>query len=126
MRSIFRCAFAVTGFIGFVFDSPFSSLQSLTPTANQIAIIEKIIDLIKQGKIKDISDIRDETGIDGLRITIDLKRGVNPDQLMQKLYRMTTLEDTFSCNFNVLISGVPKVLSVKGLLNEWIRFRMGF
>lgn len=100
-------------------------ITSIPPTTTSEAIIEKIIDLIKQGKIKDISDIRDETGIDGLRITIDLKRGVNPDQLMQKLYRMTTLEDTFSCNFNVLISGVPKVLSVKGLLNEWIRFRMG-
>ena len=68
-------------------------------------IIEKIIELVKQGKIKEISDIRDETGIDGLKITIDLKRGVDPDKLMAKLFKFTTLEDSYSCNFNVLING---------------------
>ena len=87
-------------------------------------IIEKVIDLVKQGKVKEISDIRDETGIDGLKITIDLKRGVDPDKLMVKLYKMTTLEDSFACNFNVLIGGVPMVLGVKALLNEWIAFRI--
>ena len=87
-------------------------------------IIEKVIDLVKQGKVKEISDIRDETGIDGLKITIDLKRGVDPDKLMAKLYKMTTLEDSFACNFNVLIGGVPMVLGVKALLNEWIAFRI--
>lgn len=87
-------------------------------------IIEKIIELVKQGKIKEISDIRDETGIDGLKITIDLKRGVDPDKLMAKLFRFTTLEDSYSCNFNVLINGVPKVLGVKALLEEWIAFRI--
>lgn len=87
-------------------------------------IIEKIIELVKQGKIKEISDIRDETGIDGLKITIDLKRGVDPDKLMAKLFKFTTLEDSYSCNFNVLINGVPKVLGVKALLEEWITFRI--
>ncbi len=87
-------------------------------------IIEKVIDLVKQGKVKEISDIRDETGIDGLKITIDLKRGVDPDKLMAKLYKMTTLEDSFACNFNVLIGGVPMVLGVKALLDEWIAFRI--
>ena len=80
-------------------------------------MIEKIIDLVKQGKIREIADIRDETGIDGLKITIDLKRSTNPDKLMQKLYKMTPLEDTFSCNFNVLIAGTPRVLGVRELLN---------
>lgn len=87
-------------------------------------IIEKIIDLVKQGKIKEISDVRDETGIDGLKITIDLKRGVDPDKLMTKLFRFTTLEDSYACNFNVLIGGVPMVLGVKALLEEWIAFRI--
>ena len=87
------------------------------------AIIDKVIDLVKLGKIKDISDIRDETGLDGLKLTIDLKRGVDPDALMRKLYKMTPLEDSFSCNFNVLINGVPRVMGVKELLGEWIVFR---
>ncbi|MBQ1436548.1 MAG: topoisomerase IV, partial [Ruminococcus sp.] len=87
-------------------------------------IIEKVIDLVKQGKIKEISDIRDETGIDGLKITIDLKRGIDPDKLMAKLFKLTTLEDSFACNFNVLIGGVPRVLGVKALLEEWIAFRI--
>lgn len=97
---------------------------SIPSTTTCEVIIEKIIDLVKTGKIKDIADVRDETGIDGLKITIDLKRGVDPDRLMAKLYRFTTLEDSFSCNFNVLIGGVPMVLGVKALLEEWIAFRI--
>lgn len=97
---------------------------SIPSTTTCEVIIEKIIDLVKTGKIKDIADVRDETGIDGLKITIDLKRGVAPDRLMAKLYRFTTLEDSFSCNFNVLIGGVPRVLGVKALLEEWIAFRI--
>lgn len=97
---------------------------SISSTTTCEVIIEKIIDLVKAGKIKDIADVRDETGIDGLKITIDLKRGVDPDRLMAKLYRFTTLEDSFSCNFNVLIGGVPRVLGVKALLEEWIAFRI--
>lgn len=88
------------------------------------AIIEKVIQLVKAGKLKEIADIRDETGLDGLKITIDLKRGTDPDKLMLKLYKMTTLEDSFSCNFNVLIGGVPRVLGIKELLDEWIAFRV--
>lgn len=88
------------------------------------AIIEKVIQLVKAGKLKEISDIRDETGLDGLKITIDLKRGTDPDKLMLKLYKMTPLEDSFSCNFNVLIGGVPRVLGIKELLDEWIAFRV--
>lgn len=97
---------------------------SIPSTTTCEVIIEKIIDLVKTGKIKDIADVRDETGIDGLKITIDLKRGADPDKLMAKLYRFTTLEDSFSCNFNVLIGGVPRVLGVKALLEEWIAFRI--
>lgn len=98
-------------------------INNIPPTTSTEAIIEKIIDLVKQGKTKEISDIRDETGIDGLKITIDLKRGTDPEKLMQKLYKMTSLEDTFSCNFNILVSGVPRVMGVREILEEWIAFR---
>lgn len=97
---------------------------SIPPSTSCEVIIEKIIDLVKQGKVKEVSDIRDETGIDGLKITIDLKRGTDPDKLMLKLYKLTTLQDTFSCNFNILIAGVPKVMGVREILNEWIAFRI--
>lgn len=99
-------------------------ILSIPSTTTSEVIIEKIIDLVKQGKVKEISDIRDETGIDGLKITIDLKRGIDPDKLMAKLYRFTTLEDSYACNFNVLIGGVPRVLGVKALLEEWVAFRI--
>ncbi|MBR1779452.1 MAG: topoisomerase IV [Clostridia bacterium] len=98
-------------------------ISSIPPTTTTEAIIEKIIELSKKNQVKEISDIRDETGIDGLKITIDLKRGVAPEKLMQKLFKMTPLEDSFSCNFNVLIKGTPKVLGIKDLLHEWIAFR---
>lgn len=88
------------------------------------AIIEKIIELVKTGKVKEISDVRDETGLDGLKITIDLKRNTDPDKLMARLFKLTPLEDSFACNFNVLIAGVPRVLGVRELLNEWIGFRI--
>ena len=99
-------------------------ILSIPQTTTSEAVIEKVIDLVKQGKIREISDIRDETGIDGLKITIDLKRGTDADKLMQKLYKMTPLEDSFSCNFNVLIAGTPRVLGVRELLNEWSAFRI--
>ncbi len=97
---------------------------SIPYSTNSESIIDKVIDLVKNGKVKEISDIRDETGLDGLKITIDLKRGVDPDKLMRKLYKMTPLEDSYSCNFNVLIGGTPMVLGVKDLLEEWIAFRI--
>lgn len=87
------------------------------------AIIDKIVDLVKQGKIREVSYIRDETDIDGLKIAIDLKRGVDPDKLMQKLYRLTPLQDSYPCNFNILIAGTPKVMGVREILTEWTAFR---
>ena len=99
-------------------------ILSIPYSTTSEVIIEKIIDLVKQGKVKEISDVRDETGIDGLKITIDLKRGIDPEKLMAKLFRFTTLEDSYACNFNVLIGGVPMVLGVKALLEEWIAFRI--
>ena len=98
-------------------------ITEIPPTTTCEAIIEKIVDRAKAGVLKEISDVRDETDKQGLKITIDLKRGVDPDKLMQRLYKMTTLEDTFSCNFNVLIDGSPRVMGVRELLIEWIRFR---
>lgn len=97
---------------------------SIPPSTSCEVIIEKIIDLSKQGKVKEVADIRDETGLDGLKITIDLKRGTDPEKLMMKLFKLTTLQDSFSCNFNVLIAGVPRVMGVRELLNEWIAFRV--
>ncbi len=98
-------------------------VTQIPPTTTIEAIVEKIVDLVRQGKLKEISDVRDESGLDGLKITIDLKRGIDPDKLMQKLFRLTPLEDSFSCNFNVLVAGVPRVMGVKTLLEEWIAFR---
>lgn len=99
-------------------------ITGIPPTTTCEAVIEKVVDLVKSGKIKEIADIRDETGLDGLKITIDLKRGADPDRLMQRLFRMSTLEDSFSCNFNVLVGGVPMVLGIKALLEEWTAFRI--
>ena len=88
------------------------------------AIIDKIVELVKQGKIKEISDIRDETDLSGLKLAIDLKRGTDAEKLMAKLYKQTPLQDTFSCNFNVLINGSPKVLGVRELILSWADFRI--
>ena len=87
------------------------------------AIIDKIVELVKSGKIRAISYIRDETDIDGLKIAIDLKRNTDPDKLMQKLYRLTPLQDNYACNFNILIAGTPKVMGVREILTEWTAFR---
>ncbi len=99
-------------------------ITAIPPTTTSEAVIDKIIELVKANKIKEISDIRDETDLKGLKITVDLKRGVDPDKLMARLYKATPLEDSFSCNFNVLINGVPKVRGVRELLDEWISFRL--
>ena len=87
------------------------------------AILDKVSELMKAGKIKEISDMRDETDLSGLKLAIDLKRGIDPDKLMQKLFRLTPLQDTVSCNFNILIAGMPRVLGVKALLEEWLAWR---
>ena len=99
-------------------------ITEIPSTTTIEAIIEKIIALIKIGKIREISYIRDETDKSGLKIAIDLKRGTDPDKLMQKLFRLTPLQDNFSCNFNILINGYPKVLGVRYILFEWIDFRI--
>ena len=98
-------------------------ITEIPPTTTSEAIIDRIIEKIKSNSIKEISDIRDETDKSGLKITIDLKKGTDPDKLMNKLYNSTPLQDTFSCNFNVLIKGMPKVLGVSDLLKEWIEYR---
>ena len=98
-------------------------ITQIPPTTTTEAIIDKVVDLIKANKIREISDMRDETDLSGLKLAIDLKRGADPDAVMQKLYRFTPLEDSFSCNFNVLIGGVPRVMGVRELLEEWIAFR---
>lgn len=88
------------------------------------AVIGKIMELLKANKLREISDARDETDLNGFKIAIDLKRGTDPDELMLKLYKLTPLEDSFACNFNILIDSVPKVLGVGEIINEWIKFRM--
>ena len=87
------------------------------------AILDKVAELIKGGKIREIADMRDETDLSGLKLAIDLKRGTDPDKLMAKLFRLTTLEDAFACNFNVLIAGMPRVLGVRQILEEWCAWR---
>ena len=92
-------------------------------TATEV-IMDKVAELIKAGKIKEIADMRDETDLGGLKLTIDLKRGVDPEKLMQKLFRMTTLQDSFPCNFNILIAGMPRVMGIGEILEEWTAWRM--
>ena len=98
-------------------------ITEIPPTTVSEAIIDKIIEKAKAGQLKEVADVRDETDKSGLKITIDVKRGTDPDKLMRKLYKMTPLEEAFPCNFNVLIAGMPRVLGVKELLLEWIAFR---
>lgn len=100
-------------------------ITEIPPTTTSEAIIDKVIEKVKAGSLREISDIRDETDLSGLKITIDVKRGTDPDKLMKKLYSSTPLQDSFSCNFNVLINGMPRVLGVRELLGEWIEFRSG-
>ena len=87
------------------------------------AILDKVAELIKAGRAKEIADMRDETDLSGLKLAIDLKRGTDPDKLMTKLYKLTPLEDAFACNFNVLIAGIPRVLGVRQILEEWTHKR---
>lgn len=100
-------------------------ITEIPPTTTSEAIIDKVIEKVKAGSLREISDIRDETDLSGLKITIDVKRGTDPDKLVKKLYASTPLQDSFSCNFNVLINGMPRVLGVRELLGEWIEFRSG-
>ena len=99
-------------------------VTQIPPSTTVEAIMEKILDHIKSGKIRDISYVRDETDLSGLTLAIDLKRGTDPDKLMQKLFRMTPLQDNYACNFNILIAGTPKVMGVREILEEWIAYRV--
>ena len=99
-------------------------ISEIPPTTTVEAIIDKITELVKLGKIKELNDIRDESDLNGLKIAMDLKRGIDAEKFMQKVYKATPLEDSFSCNFNVLISSVPQVLGVRSILEEWAAFRI--
>lgn len=98
-------------------------IHEIPYTTTVEVIIDKIVELVKSNKIKEISDIRDETDLKGLKITIDLKRGIDPEKLMAKLFKMTALQDSFGCNFNLLVEGSPMVLGVSDIIYEWLRFR---
>ncbi len=98
-------------------------VTEIPPSTTSEAIIDKVIDLVKAGKLKEVSDIRDETDLNGLKIAIDIRRSVDPDKLMARLFKLTPLEDAYPCNFNVLIDGAPRVLGARDILLEWIRFR---
>ncbi|MGN0974835.1 MAG: DNA gyrase subunit A, partial [Gemmiger sp.] len=98
-------------------------ITRIPPTTTVEAIMDKITELVKAGKIKEISDMRDETDLNGLKLTLDLKRGQAPDKLMVRLFKATPLEDSFACNFNLLIGGQPRVLGVRSILKEWVAFR---
>ena len=99
-------------------------VTQIPPTTTVEAIMDKIAELVKAGKVKEISDMRDETDLNGLKLTLDLKRGVDADKLMAKLFKTTPLEDSFSCNFNILVSGQPRVMGVREILKEWTAFRV--
>ena len=118
-----RGGFKVRGVYSYDKSANCIDISEIPPTTTIEAIIEKVVDLVKQKKVTEINDIRDETDLKGLKITIDLKRGTDPVKLMNKLFRLTPLQDTFSCNFNILIAGSPKVMGVKEILTEWIAFR---
>ncbi len=107
----------------YVKDGNLIEITEIPATTTIEAIIEKIVALVKAGKIREIQYVRDETDITGLKIAIDLKRGTDPDKLMQKLYKLTPLQDAYPCNFNVLVHGYPKVMGVYEILDEWIAFR---
>lgn len=127
MREIFRTgrgSFKVRSKYTYDKSNNCIDITEIPPTTTAEAIIDKIIEKVKSGVAREIADVRDETDKKGLKITIDLKRGNDPEKLMRKLFKSTPLEDSFACNFNVLIAGVPRVLGVRDLLLEWIAFRM--
>ena len=107
----------------YVKDGNLIEITQIPYTTTTEVIMDKVAELIKAGKIREIADMRDETDLSGLKLTIDLKRGVDPDKLMQKLFRMTTLQDSFPCNFNILIAGMPRVMGVGEILDDWTAWR---
>ena len=118
-----RGSFKVRGVYSYDKSENCVEITEIPPTTTVEAIIEKVIYLVKLKKITEINDIRDETDLNGLKIAIDLKRGADPEKLMKKILKMTTLEDSFSCNFNILIAGSPRVMGVKEIIGEWVAFR---
>ena len=118
-----RGSFKIRGRYTYDSKSNCIDITEIPYTTTVEAIIEKIIELLKAGKLKEVSDIRDETDKNGLKITIDLKKGTEPEKLMAKIYKLTPLQDSFGCNFNILVEGSPMVLGVNDILCEWLRFR---
>ena len=118
-----RGSFKVRGKWRYIKDGNMIEIYEIPYTTTSETIIDKVVALVKQEKLKEINDIRDETDLSGLKLTIDLKRGADPDKLMAKLMKMTTLQDSFSCNFNILIAGFPKVMGVGEILEEWTAWR---
>ena len=118
-----RGSFKLRAKWNYVKDANLIEITQIPYTTATEVIMDKVADLIKNGKIKEIADMRDETDLGGLKLTIDLKRGVDPEKLMQKLYRMTPLQDSFPCNFNILIAGMPRVMGVGEILEEWTAWR---
>jgi len=119
-----RGSLKVRGKWRYVKEGNLIEIYEIPYTTTTEAIIDKVSELIKSGKIKEINDMRDETDLNGLKLTIDLKRGADPDKLMARLMRMTTLQDSFACNFNILIGGYPKVMGVGEILEEWTAWRV--
>ena len=127
MESIYRTgrgSFKVRARWRYVQKENIIEIYEIPYTTTSEAIIDKVAELIKTGKIREINDMRDETDLSGLRLAIDLKRGADPDKLMQKLFRMTTLQDAFPCNFNILVAGNPRVMGVGEILEEWTAWRI--
>ena len=118
-----RGSFKVRGVYSYDKSQNCIDITEIPPTTTSEAIIEKVVELVRLKKITEINDIRDETDLGGLKITIDLKRGADHEKLMKKILKMTPLEDSFSCNFNILIAGSPQVLGVKEIISEWVAFR---
>ena len=119
-----RGSFKVRARWRYVKEGNLIEIYEIPYTASIEAIIDKVAELNKAGKLRELNDIRDESDLSGLKITIDLKRGVDPDKLMQKMYRLTPLEDSFPCNFNILIAGMPRVLGVREIIEEWTAWRV--
>ena len=127
MESIYntgRGSFKVRAAWKYVREENIIEINEIPYTTTVEAIIDKVAELVKQGKLKEISDMRDETDLNGLKLAIDLKRGADPERLMQKLFRSTPLMDAFPCNFNILISGMPRVMGIREILDEWTAWRV--
>ena len=126
MRRIYdtgRGSFRVRSRWRYLKDENIIEIYEIPYTTTTEAVMDKVADLIKQGRVREINDMRDETDLGGLKLTIDLKRGTDPDKLMQKLFKLTTLQDSFACNFNILIAGYPRVMGVREILTEWTAWR---